>query len=112
MTKTIITRRKLLSTVATASMVAAGAASGAASFMGQASAMTSQSAQEYWTKARTSQYLCSQIHYSKSLELARIIDSPNLDEAEKNLAIRTAKCPSCGIQIHPGGEAAGYSIGI
>lgn len=111
MTKTTITRRKLLSTAATGGLALAGTISGISSLgTGHASAMTSNVAPQYWTKARTSQYLCSQIHYSKSLELARIVESPNLDEADKNLAIKTAKCPSCGMQIHPGAELMGNVV--
>ncbi len=112
MTKSI-SRRNLLSNAVK------GAASGAVSIAAisalssaPAMALTKKSASTYWSKSKTSAYLCSQIHLSKSMELSKIIASPNLDQAEKNLALRTTHCPSCNVQIHPGGEAAGYHIGV
>jgi len=103
-------RRSFLSTSAIGTLAIAGVAGtgGSKVFAG----LLSQGADAYWSKAKTQRYLCSQIHLSKSLELSRIIASPNLDTAEKNLALRTTRCPTCAVQIHPGGEAAGNQIGV
>lgn len=103
-------RRELLSAAAMGGVAVAGATTMGA--MPASAGVTAGSASQYWTKAKIDRYLCSQIHFSKSLELSKIVESPNLDDAEKSLALRTAHCPSCGVHIQPGVEKAGYSIGV
>ncbi len=104
-----ISRRQLLSTAAIGGVAMAGA-----TVLGSASAGASVFAgavsDEYWNQARIDRYLCSQIHYAKSVELSGIVASSNLDESEKSLALRTAHCPSCGVHIQPGAGKAGFSI--
>ncbi|MCF6321234.1 MAG: hypothetical protein L3J32_05625 [Rhizobiaceae bacterium] len=103
-------RRKFLSSSAVGALAVAGLAGVGSNkvFAG----LLSGDAKSYWSEAKTQRYLCSQIHLSKSQELSRIVASPNLDIAEKNLALRTTRCPSCAVQIRPGGEGAGYAIGV
>ncbi len=93
-----ITRRSMLSNTTKGALSVA-----AISSLGLGSAAAGLAKNDaYWTKERTSQYLCKQIHLHKSVELGKIMGSPNLDQAEKNLAIKTAVCPSCGVRIIPG----------
>jgi len=112
--KTTLNRRNFLSTTATGAMAVAGIGAIGSNqvFAGVLPGGPTHSSMAYWTKARRERFLCSQIHLNKSQELSRIINSPNLDMAEKNLALRTTTCPSCNVQIRPGGKAAGYRIGV
>ena len=110
MTK-IITRRQLLSTAAATAATGAIGVSVLSSGLANAAILPASSgAQTYWTKQKIERYLCAQIHQHKAQELTRIQNSPNLDAAEKNLAMRTAHCAKCGTHIQPTDSAGAMAV--
>lgn len=107
---TQLNRRSLLTTAAKGALAIGGlSAAGIGPALANAG---SGNATEYWNKGRVNQYLCSQIHLHKSQQLSRDLSDDKLDAYAKNVALRTAHCPSCGVRIHPGGAVAGYRIGV
>jgi len=107
MTNQAITRRNLLTTTARGAIGLSAVAA-----LGLSASAASLGTQPYWTKERTERHLCKQIHHAKSTELTRILHSPYLDKAEKNLAIKTAHCPKCNVRIHPAQVIDPYVVAV
>jgi len=95
-----LTRRSLLKTTAAGAAALALGATATSAFAAKAGHSAGNHA------------ACAHNHHALGHKLSTLIASPDVDDAVKNHAIKTASCPTCGTGIAPTGLGLAVSTWI